>query len=86
MADRSETVFGDDFSKVDPEARRLLWEMRARGGHVLLPRNASRNHMERLGAYLRDRLLVRFAGGGPNTKIELTDLGNAYLDRLMRAE
>lgn len=85
MAGRPD-VFGNEFRKVDPEARRLLWEMRARGGHVLLPRNASRDHLERLGAYLRDRRLVRFAGGGPNTRLELTDCGNAYLDRLMRCE
>ena len=86
MAGLAAVIFGRDFRPVEPEARRLMWEMRARGGHIHLSRNASRAYAARLGALLRDRRLARFAGCGKNTKLELTERGNAYLDRLMRAE
>lgn len=86
MAPLPSGLFGFDFRPLVPEARRLMWELRARGGSWYLNRFAARQHTSRLGAILRCRGFVRFTGGGGNKRLELTDRGNAYLDRLMRCE
>lgn len=86
MAPLPSGLFSFDFRPLIPEARRLMWELRARGGRLYLSRDPSCNYTARLGALLRCRGFVRMAAGGSNKRLELTDRGNAYLDRLMRCE
>ncbi len=79
-------LFGFDFRPLAPEARRLMWELRASGGGWYLNRFASRTYTARLGAALRCRGFARFVGGGGNKRLELTERGQAYLDRIARCE